>query len=155
MNRIADILRCVFISFEFFFITSIFFLLFRFPHPLVVIDQSIQASSEASKYLPGSVIGLMIFCAKTGTEILLPGNSKDKILVEWPMYEKLEDRVYCGLVYCVLSTMGAIIYLISPLFISRIILITIFLSAASVAFLITAQFYLAKNKIKMLLERHT
>lgn len=155
MTRILDIARCIFISIEFLFIITMMFFFLRFPDALLTIDRTIQASSEAAKYLPGAVIGLMIFSVKTGNEILFPGNSKDKILVEWPMYARLKDRVYCGLMYCVLSAAGSIIYLTSPSFISRTTQIALFASAAVVSFLITAQFYLAKNTIKILLERHT
>lgn len=112
MNRLLELLRIVFISFEFLFLTIVVSIYQFQPDLLGGIGQKFHANQELWKYIPTIPSGLLVVSLSYSWKILTPLNSaSNRLLYEWPDYWKLKLRTIISLIYCgVLTIFAAVIW---------------------------------------------
>ena len=108
MDRLFELLRTIFISFEFLFLTIVVFINQFQPDLLSGIGYKFHTNQELWKYIPTIPSGLLIASLSYSWKILTPLNSaSNRLLYEWPDYWKLKLRTIISLIYCGISTIFA------------------------------------------------
>jgi len=100
-------LRVFFISFEFLVIITSYFIL---THQSEKISLFLRASSfnpQALQWLALYPLGLAAWVFQSGSRVLFPSETADKILHEWPDYWKLKAHFNIGIIYSIFWAVSA------------------------------------------------
>lgn len=112
MKRVLDLFRATLISPEVVALLLPFAILFYWPEPAVFFAQ--QFSTDIKWAFGAAVVpaGFMLGAYKIGDEIISPQGAR-RVLLDWPDYRMLKDRVVLALVFCgvglALSLAGAFV----------------------------------------------
>jgi hypothetical protein len=99
MKRVLDLFRATLISPEVVALLFPFAVLFFWPEPAIFVGQ--QFSTDIKWAFGAAVVpaGFMLGAYKIGDEILSPQGAR-RVLLDWPDYPMLKDRVVLALVFC-------------------------------------------------------
>ncbi len=110
MTKFVELIRIIFVSFEFLFLIIVFSAYQFYPDLLSEIGQKFHINQEFWKYIPTIPSGLLIASLSYSWKILTPlDNSSNRPLYEWPDYWKLKLRIIVSIIYCGLSAISAAI----------------------------------------------
>lgn len=120
MKRFFDVLRLVFISLEFTFTLISLAILMKSPNIFGVVGQVINEQETSIKALMiGFPFLLCVHAYKTGNAILFPDEKLRRIIIEWPEYQPLWDRVVFVWFICGLSAIGFSVSLLGHSYITN------------------------------------
>lgn len=153
MARFLNIIKTIFISFEFLSLIIIYICLYIFPSIFIELSELLlENEKEYLKYLLGvlfSFTGLTFFFAE---KIQIPKDN-NKILYNWKKYYYLADTVKIGILFSLLCFLIVLSIYVFPKyygneFLSGLSIICIVVSSIS-----TSSLYFAKIKIREILEK--
>lgn len=109
MRQLFDIVRAIFISFEFLYVLVLIFMLVNYPAILCTIGDFMRMAPDTLKYLPTFHVPFISASAFLTFKILSPLQSTNKTLYDWPDYFKMKNRSIISVVMCAIAAIGAII----------------------------------------------
>lgn len=102
MNRLVDVARSVFISPEIVCLGVPVAIWLRWPESLQFIATQINSDFKWGIGVEAIPIALLTACFNLSSNILSPSDAR-KVLLDWPDYWMLKNRVLIALGYCVLA----------------------------------------------------
>ena len=153
MNKLIETVRFIFVSFEFLILIVIIAI------ALVNIDwysrlgDEFKSNNDIWRWLPTIPLVFAIASIRMGSKILHPReNASNRVLYEWSSYWKLKFRVITSIVESCLCVVASIIIWIFTDDMSSGIVGTVYISAISVALIISLTLLLAHYKIREIME---
>lgn len=153
MNRIAELTRTIFISFEFLYLIVLLSVYLSNPAIFNSIGQKFHGNQEIWKYIPTIPPGLLVASLSYSWKILTPlDGSSNRFLHEWPDYWKLKLRVILSVFYCGLSAIAAIAIWLYGLQIQKAQLGFVFIAAIGIPIIVLIHQVLAAFVVREIME---
>lgn len=155
MKRINNLLRSIFIGPEFLIILlSIFLFYFYKEFYILLTTKLIENNGRIIQYFLPIVTSCLVASFLFFEKIRLPKDD-NKYFLNWKEYTILIDTAYIGLCYNLISTITTFIIYIYYKDIKEEFISSIFLASILIIFISTFTMFLAKIKIRELIERHS
>jgi hypothetical protein len=152
-NKILELIKIIFISFEFLYLIILVLIYQSFPDIFGSIGDKFHSNQEIWKYIPTIPSGLLIASLSYSWKILTPLNStSNRPLYEWPDYWKLKLRVVLSIVYCALSAISATVIWFYGLQIQKSQLGLIFITTIGISIIVLLHQVLAAFVVRELAE---
>lgn len=115
MARVLGRLRGAVISPEMVVAIAAAYMLVYTPEIMVKAANVVSKAPEAVKYMALLPAGVLVWSISEAKSILLPGEDRRALLVKWPRYGDLRDRVIIGLLFqCVFTAASFMGWVYSP-----------------------------------------
>lgn len=156
MKRFLDILRMLFISPEFLIILVILSMNLYAKIFLTTLGSQFKINDEIWKFLPTLPFLFSGIVFKISNKIRVPfESSSNKVLYEWPGYQRIIDRVNLSKFYCILCCAGALSIWIFCKQLPAHLIATFFLVSTLVSGTVAFFMFESSQKLREVLELHT
>lgn len=156
MNRILDVVRAIFISFEFAWVLFVMATYFLYPQILFLIGAQFKTNAEIWKWLPTLPLLFSTAAFQAAAKLRAPlENASNRKLYEWQDYYRITDRVYLGLFLCILSCIGATVIWIFTSHMNEMLIAGIFLVSTGVSGVVAFIMYVSGHKLRELVDKYS